>query len=225
VKKIIGLGIAVAVVIALVTTGTFALFSDTETADDNTFTAGTLDLQVGDNDPCTESVSLGSDISPTDSGNAAIWLTKNIGSIAGDLSISLGAITNNENTRSEVETAAGDTTDGATSGELGGLLKVAFWMDVDKDASWSSGDYYLPSTSGTKVSWSSGTTLPTAAYAILDDYGSDSWTDVQTSIAGGTDIGNFRIEYDFPDGGSSDNVAQSDDCVFDITFDLEQITP
>ena len=45
-KKIIGLGIAVAVIIALVTTGTFAVFSDTETSSPNTFTAGIIDLVV-----------------------------------------------------------------------------------------------------------------------------------------------------------------------------------
>ena len=55
-KKIIGLGIAVAVIIALVTTGTFALFSDTEESTGNVFTAGTIDLKVGDADPWTAKV-------------------------------------------------------------------------------------------------------------------------------------------------------------------------
>jgi len=53
VKKIIGLGIAVAVIIALVTTGTWAFFSDTEESTDNTFTAGTIDLEVNTENPWT----------------------------------------------------------------------------------------------------------------------------------------------------------------------------
>jgi len=232
VKKLISLGIAVAVIIALVTTGTLAKFSDTETAEDNEFTAGTLNLQVGTADPCTESFDIGGTspgMSPGANGNAGTWLTKNTGSIAGDLSIKIGTVENYENADqsadcTDPEDDAGDTscTAGSDQGELGGLVKVAFWMDVDKSGGWSSGDYYLPEGGGSEVSYASGTTLPTAAYDILDDYDSDSWVDVQTSIAGGTDIGNFRIEYNWPTDGSSDNKAQTDYCVFDITFDLEQ---
>ena len=207
----------IALVGALIGGGIYAYFSDTEASTGNTFTAGTLDLQVGSADPCTETISIGN-LKPTESGNAGTWLTQNTGSINGTLDIELSAITNNENTRSEVETAAGDTTD--DPGELGTLLEVAFWMDVDKSNDWSDGDYYLKSD-GTKVSWTSGTVLPAEAYAILNDYDSDSWSDVQT-VNATSEAGNFRVEYDFPEGGSGDNVAQSDDCIFDITFTLNQ---
>ena len=224
-KKIIGLVITAAVVITLVTTGTLALFSDTETADDNTFTAGSLNLEVGSEDPCTETIAIGDDedLYPTVSDNAATWLTPNSGSIAGDLSIELSAITNNENTILEPEAAESDVSDDPDGGELGGLLDVAFWMDVAKDGDWSDGDYYLPYNSATAVAWAGGEgpDLPTAAYASLDSYDSDSWADVQ-NVSDGSDAGNFSVEYDWPDGGSSDNTAQSDDCVFTITFDLEQ---
>ena len=73
-KKIIGLTIAVLLIIGLVGGGTFAYFSDTETSTGNTLTAGTLNLQVGAADPVTDKVTL-ANIKPTDSGNAAIWLT------------------------------------------------------------------------------------------------------------------------------------------------------
>ncbi len=46
-KKILGLGIVAAVVISLVATGTWALFSDTEDTGDNVFQAGTIDLTLG----------------------------------------------------------------------------------------------------------------------------------------------------------------------------------
>lgn len=222
-KRILGLAIAATAIISLVASGTLAQFSDTETTTDNTFTAGTLNLQVGSADPCTETIDIGgaSGLSPGDSDNAAIWLTQNTGSIAGDLTISIGAIINNENTILEPEVDENDVTDDPDGGELGGLLKVAFWMDGDKDGTWSSGDYYLPSNSATEVVWASGSTLPAAAYDILDNYDSDSWVDVQ-NVGATSDAGNFRIEYNFPNVDSSDNVAQSDSCVFDITFDLEQ---
>jgi len=207
----------IALVSALIGGGIYAAFSDTETSTGNTFTAGTLNLQVGAADPCVENVTI-SNLKPTDNGTAATWLTTNIGSINGALDINLGAITNNENTRSEVEIAAGDTTD--VGGELGSLLTVAFWMDTNKDGTWSSGDYYL-SSGGTKVSWVSGATLPSGAYDSLNNFASRSWASLQT-VNGTADAGNFRVEYNFPNGGSGDNVAQSDSCVFSITFTLNQ---
>jgi len=218
-RKILFSVMTIALVGALIGGGIYAYFSDVETAP-ATFTAGTLNLKVGAADPCTETISIGP-LKPTDTGNAAIWLTRNDGSIAGNLTVAVGTITNNENTRSEVEENAGDTTDGATQGELGGKLKIAFWMDADKSGNWTSGDYYLKSDA-TKVSWATDeTTLPDAAYATVDSYGSKTWTDVQ-NVAATTELGNFQVEYDFPEGGSGDNVAQSDDCVFTITFTLNQ---
>jgi predicted ribosomally synthesized peptide with SipW-like signal peptide len=196
--------------------GVFAYFSDIETAS-GSFTSGTLNLQVGNSDPCTQTLTI-SNLKPTDSGTAANWLMTNIGSVNGTLDITLDAITNNENTRSEVETAAGDTTD--TIGELGTLLKSAIWMDVNKDGVWSTGDYYL-SSGGTKVAWVSGTTIPSAAYDILNNFGSKSYASIQT-VNATADAGNFRIEYNFPNGGSSDNVAQSDSCTFNLNFILNQ---
>jgi len=50
-KRILGLAIAVAVVISLVASGTWALFTDTETSTDNTFTAGTIDIAIDGNNP------------------------------------------------------------------------------------------------------------------------------------------------------------------------------
>jgi spore coat-associated protein N len=217
-KKILISLMMIAMVGALVGGGVFAYFSDTETTP-ATFTAGTLNLKVGAADPSVETIDIGP-LKPTDTDNAATWLTRNDGSITGDLTVAISTVTNNENTRSEVEENAGDTTAGPTEGELGGLLKVAFWMDTDKSGNWSSGDYYLKSD-GSKVSWASGSTLPAEAYDIVNNYDSVIWTDVQ-NVAAGTDLGNFRVEYDFPEGGSGDNVAQSDSCVFDITFALNQ---
>jgi predicted ribosomally synthesized peptide with SipW-like signal peptide len=207
----------IAAVAAIAIGGTVAYFSDVETSTGNTFSAGTLNLQVGNSDPTSVKITL-SDMKPGDTGNAATWLVKNTGSISGKLTIRVGAITNNENECKEPE---GDNTCGTTEGELGANLKVAFWMDVDKSGNWSDGDYYLTS-GGNKISWATGdgTTLPLAAYDILNNYGGKTWTDVQTNIAGPSDAGNFRVEYDLP--GGTGNIIQSDSAVFDITFTLNQ---
>jgi predicted ribosomally synthesized peptide with SipW-like signal peptide len=223
-KKILVSIIIIAVMCAAIGSGVHAYFSDTETATGNTFTAGTLNLQVGSADPCTEHISL-SGMKPNTSGNAASWLTTNIGTIDGTLDITLSTITNNENGVNDVEIAAGESPSN-TVGELGQLLKIAFWMDTNKDGTWSSGDYYL-SSAGTKVSWSSGSTLPSAAYDFLNNYASKAWANVQT-VTSTADAGNFRVEYNFPNnsggipGNLADNRAQSDSCVFNITFVLNQ---
>ena len=82
-KKIIGLILASLLIVGIVGSGTWAFLSDSEASQNNTLTAGILDLQVGAADPCTESISLGTQIVPGDSGNAADWTTTNLGSISG----------------------------------------------------------------------------------------------------------------------------------------------
>jgi predicted ribosomally synthesized peptide with SipW-like signal peptide len=223
-KKILISLLLIGVISAVVGGGVHAIFNDTEIANANSFTSGTLNMQVGSVDPCTQKLTF-SNIKPTDANTAATWLTTNLGTINGTLSITLSTITNNENVVNNVEIASGESSNN-TVGDLGQLLKMAFWMDVDKNGGWSSGDYYL-SSSGTKVSWASGTTLPVAAYDFLNNYSGKSWTNVQT-INGTADAGNFCVEYNFPNNGGgipgnlADNRAQSDSCVFDITFVLNQ---
>ncbi|KXA89326.1 hypothetical protein AKJ57_05450, partial [candidate division MSBL1 archaeon SCGC-AAA259A05] len=87
--------------------------SDVETSSGNTFTAGTLNLEVGEDDPCTWSFG-GEDLEPGDSGSSTA-LIKNSGSIAGDASLDI-AISND-------------------SGELDEYLRVTITLDEDGD--WS----------------------------------------------------------------------------------------
>jgi spore coat-associated protein N len=197
--------------------GTWAIFSDTEISTGNTLAAGTLNLKVGSADPCTESIAV-SNIKPTDTGHAASWAIRNTGTISGSFSLSFSAIDNQENGRSEVETACGDTSDGA--GELGGKLTIAVWMDVGNNG-WGSGDYYFE-PSGPNLIKRSYSSFPTLAYFTLADFDNTSSASLQT-IAASTTAGNFKVDYDFPEGGSNDNTAQSDSCIFDVTFNLDQL--
>jgi len=221
-KKIIILGLTALLILAALGTGTWAYFSDNETSQDNTLVAGTLDLQVGDNDPCTESIDLGVQIKPGDSGNAADWTIANTGSITGNFAVGMGTITNYENTRIEPEEAAGDTTSGADEGELGDYVDIAIWLDMNRSGGWDSGDMYLKSD-GTVVNWASGSSLPPEAYDDLNNFDSVAWdaADGLPTIASGGDL-DFMVEYNFPTDANDDR-AQSDSSVFDITFTLEQV--
>ena len=49
-KKFIALGISVAVVVGLIASGTWAVFTDTEVVEDNSFCAGTIDIRVDPTD-------------------------------------------------------------------------------------------------------------------------------------------------------------------------------
>jgi len=225
--KILGLLSALLIVIATMSVGTWAYFNDVETATGNTIVAGKLNLKVGDTDGTVTPFDLtATKRKPGQSGTAATWALENLGDLDGTLAIAISAITNNENTRYNMETAAGDLTDGAATGELGSLLKIAFWHDANGDGNFDDGEKYLKSDA-TVVTWSGGDNIVfnitnvAAAYATVDSYDSDSFASVAT-INGGATSGNFKVEYNFPDAGNnSDNKAQSDSVVFDITWTLQ----
>lgn len=219
-KKILGLTIAALLVMALVGGGTWAYFSDVETSSGNLLTAGTLDLTLGGT---TQTFSL-SGVTPGDLADPQVDvdLTSAAGSINANLSISIGAVTNYENGQNDPETDANlgnDQTLGATDGELGGLVKIAIWVDEGDDGWDDINDYYLTS-SQTTVAWTSGSTVPSGAYETIDSFASKTWADIEAMAA--SDVVYFKISYDFPEGGVTDNIAQSDSCVFDITFTLQQ---
>jgi spore coat-associated protein N len=221
-RKILGLTIAAVLVMGLVGGGTWAFFSDTETVAGNYFAAGTIDLTLGGT---TTSFAL-SGLKPGDSADPEVDvdLTNAAGGISANLSISIGLVTNYENGIVGGEgkaTLGNDTTTGATEGELGSLVKIAIWIDENDDG-WDDGnDYYLTSAGGTQA-YSSGSEVPGAAYETINTFatGSVSWSDLET-LAGG-ETAYFKISYDFPEGGVSDNAAQSDNCTFDFTFTLSQ---
>ena len=221
-KKVIILTIAALLIIGTISGGTWAFFSDTETSQNNTITAGSLDLQVGVTDPCTESIDLGYQIQHGMSDNAADWTVTNLGSADGILSIDVSSIVNYENNRIEPEQAAGDTTTGVAEGELGDFVDMAIWLDIDQSGGWSSGDMYLGSD-GSVVNWVSGSSLPAGAYDDVNNYAGIDWEpgDGMPTLPGSGDL-DFMVESDFPND-VNDNRTQTDSCVFDINFTLEQV--
>jgi predicted ribosomally synthesized peptide with SipW-like signal peptide len=217
-KKKLVIGVSLfALAVAVIGSGVlYAYFSDTQTANSNTFTTGSLLLQVGTAAPCVETINV-ANMKPGDAGNVANWQLQNMGTINGKLDIGISAITDNENTINRAESAAGDVSPG---GELGANLKVAFWVDVDRSGTWTTGDYYLKSD-GTKVSFQAGdVALPAAASDFLDNYGSRTFATVQTNIAAGT-FGYFRVDYSLP--ATTGNTVQTDGSAFTVTFTLNQV--
>jgi predicted ribosomally synthesized peptide with SipW-like signal peptide len=213
-KKIVGLSITALLVLCLTAVSTWAYFKDTESTQSNTFQSGTLDLQVG---LVTGQLSV-SDLIPGSSGNASAWLLQNSGSLDGSLSLLLSPISNTENEVTEVEQASGESSSN-TVGDLGGLLKIALWMDINNDG-WSNGDYYLDPSgiSLDKVIWSVGTPLE---YFYLNSFDSKTSTAMQI-IPSNSTAGYFKADYSFPSNGIGDNLAQTDSCSLNLTFYLAQ---
>lgn len=216
-KKIILTALGMALIAFFIGGGTYAYFSDVEMAQNNNFTAGTLNLWVGQYDPCNESVTI-NPLKPGDSGITANWTLRNTGNIAGIFNVSMGAVTGDEGISTEPE---GEMTNGSTVG-LEDKLRVALWIDVDNDGVWESGDQYLDSAGNIRNYSAGDPDLPEAAYDALDTFGNRSWDDIKTADADSA-FGYFRISYDLPP--ETGNEVQGDSCLFNITFRLKQPQP
>ncbi len=201
-KKIIGLTLAALLVLAMVGGGTWAYFSDTEASTNNTLTAGTLDLKVDSLDtPVTTFSATGT--APGQSGSGATTL-KNSGSLSGSLSVATSNVTNTG--------GAGGTEFEDGVGNLGGVAKVAIYIDVDENGSWSAGDIGLKNDGNTYAH-------PTALDSqTIDSYASKTWSSIETMASNATD--KLHVDWQIPT--STGNNIQGDSVKFDFTFTLDQ---
>jgi spore coat-associated protein N len=201
-RKIAILSVAVLVIIGLVSAGTYAYFSDTESSTNNVLTAGTLDLNI-DGGNVAVTTFTASAVAPGDSGSGSSTLA-NVGTMAGELDITTSAVTNT--------TGAGGTEYEGGSGELGANAQIAMYIDVDQSGTWNAGDIGLQSN-GAMYSF------PTALnYDAINNYASETWNAVETMGISASD--NIVVNWQVPAGAGND--IQGDSVRFDITFILEQ---
>ena len=102
--------------------GTWAYFSDTEQVNGNTFTAGTLDLQIhqNPNEPANYLPFTIVNVKPGDSGSE-IKILKNNGNLPGTVYVQVTNVVNDENGLTAPELAIPDI---APVGELGANMNV-----------------------------------------------------------------------------------------------------
>lgn len=177
---------------------TTAFFSDTEISSGNTITAGTLDLKLdGVDNPTTAKFDI-TNAKPEDQPKRT-FILKNAGSILGHLKISEVTLTNLENTLTEPEDEAGDTT--ADVGELADVIDLTIFVDYSGDGWVDAGE---PIVFSGKVK-----DLPTAAPITL------------TSLAAGSEV---HVEFimNWFTATPGNNLAQGDSILFDIEFTLSQ---
>lgn len=204
---IITSAIALCITIALVgSIGTGAWFTDQETSEGNTLTAGTLDLKVdGEDNPGLSKITI-EDVKPGDT-VYHYWVLKNTGSIDGQPSISFQNIVNFENDILEPESNAGDTT--TEEGELGGFMYVMVkWRQPVGSGTWNTikivpfGNTFINYLAGPYgLGENGGSAIPVLSQDEEVEIEFRTWWHVR----------------------ADDNMGQSDSVEFDVIFDLEQV--
>ena len=200
-KKIILNLVTLVSVLSLATGATVAYFSDTETSNNNTFTMGTLDLKVGNqDDPFVVHVARTGlkPNTPWTTNYGVQWNLKNAGTLPGTVTATIKNIKDYENTCLDPE--VGDTTCGADTdqGELSGLLVHTQWGI--NEAPW--GRTLSPSFVNLKAAEG----VPVTGVNFHLDPG-------QTIPA------LFSMYWDQT---VNDNLAQGDSVAFDVEFQLNQ---
>lgn len=177
-----------------------AYFSNSETSNDNTFTAGTLDLNVDDGNANVVKFTI-ADFKPGDQ-QSGTWTLANVGSLDGYLDLENISVVGYENACLDPETDVGDNTcgnPGSGKGELQQVVNLKLFWDQDCDESIDEGDtvFYDGMVGSLVSSYDQSKLLNAGASTCLTalfDWGSSS----------------------------SDNLAQGDSMDFDIEFELGQ---
>jgi predicted ribosomally synthesized peptide with SipW-like signal peptide len=219
-KKIIGLGIVAIIIIAGVVGGTMAYFSDTETSAPTTFTAGTIDLAVNNQNPWTESFSQTfTDMKPSMTGNITETL-KNVGTNPMAVWKMIGNVTTGNGNQSYQGYASSEPEYVAEGGTFSGGNPVGnnvadntidgvirFSMTVGGNASFI--------TEAQNYTVSAGTHQLAAVTSAIRD----NWIYLGTIAPGGT----LTVTESFHMDGNTTNWAQGDTMTFTITFFAQQV--
>lgn len=194
---------------------TYAIFSDTETSTGNTFTAGTLDLKVDNQDDSNIVHVTLSNMKPGDTANYQ-WVLSNAGSLTGKPWIEITNVVNNDNNCNDPEIAAPDTTcgnPGLGDGELGDYLMMKLNAPGSVGYMYPHGPSPSCDASGSKCTlnyWSSRGHLD----EVIDGQ-------VWDTIAPSSNLAPMVLEFEVP--SATGNIIQSDSVSFDIVFHLEQV--
>jgi len=201
IKSVLGSILVIGVVTAMMAVGTISIYTDTETSTGNTFTAGTLDLQIWDsgnnawvddsNVPTVNDLwnNMVNNLKPGDSGTIIIPV-KNAGTIDGYADIHIKNVINSPGVTTEPE----PTPD---NGELGSAILVNISYDSDGDGS----------ADETLVSGETLDNLECITYTAT------------TTLTGGS-TAKWIIDLWLP--GSVGNEIQGDSVTCDVEFSLDQ---
>ncbi|AKB18259.1 MULTISPECIES: TasA family protein [unclassified Methanosarcina] len=203
-KKMLLSVLIIGLVSVITGSSTWAYFQDTERSDDNTFTAGTLDLNL------TNAQFTLSNKEPGDSGTETQTIRNN-GSLAGELDVTFSEITNTESTGSTEYEQDG------TPGELGAEAEMLVFIDVDGSGTLTENDIVLRSDE--TVVTAPASPVEGNYFAKVNLYGSNDFDQAIVSMDPNVQrdiIFKWRIPTE------AGNTIQGDSVSFDVSFTLEQ---
>jgi predicted ribosomally synthesized peptide with SipW-like signal peptide len=189
----------IALVGALVGGGIYAYFSDTETSTGNTFSAGTLDLNLDSGNTNVVKFNV-SNASPGSSGGGT-WTVTNAGTTDGYLDLETVGITQGIGTTTDPELVNEPT--GLDNAQLGTYLMVHMFIDANNNGNWDAGETDILGTNAT----------PVAINTIAGNYSLDLFL-----TASATNYVTLRWSVPV----SADNRIQGDSVILGMTFDLQQ---
>jgi predicted ribosomally synthesized peptide with SipW-like signal peptide len=199
VKKILISLMTIAMMAALIGGGVFAYFNDVETSTGNTFTAGTLDLNLDGGNTNVVKFTV-SNVKPGDSGGGT-WTVANVGSIAGYLDLESISVSEAIGTTTDPELASEPTHVDTT--QLGNYLMVHMFIDANNNGSWDTGETHILGTDA----------APVAINTIASSYALDLGL-----AASGTNY--ITLRWSVATG--TDNRIQGDSVTLNMTFELQQ---
>ncbi len=241
-RKILLSLLTIGLVVTATAGATRAQFTDTEISTSNTFSTGSLDLQINQqNGPFTMLFSA-NNMEPGKTYSGGCVTLTNVGSMPGRLALKVQNPVSNENGEFEPELSDGDmigvevdptSYDGNVGdGELWDQLATRFFLDTGagshtNNGVWDWDDKTLYSNFGTPGNDCTGyykmavdTDLASSANYVLEPQASVRFcTDVHfiSKPGDGWDWGHW--------GSLTNNMAMSDDAQFDLVFGLTQVTP
>jgi spore coat-associated protein N len=189
----------IVLVCALIGGGIYAYFSDTETSTGNTFTAGTLDLNLDGGNTNVVKFTVGS-VVPGSSGNGT-WTVANVGTIDGYLDLESVGVTEGIGTTTDPELV--DEPTHADTNQLGNYLMAHLFVDANHNGTWDSGETEIFGT----------TASPAAIKTIAANY------DLNLSLTHGS-TNYITLAWSVPT--TADNRIQGDNVTLGMTFELQQ---
>ena len=195
-KKILMSLFTIGLVTSLAIGATQAQYSDTETSNDNTFTAGSLNLTLDGHDGTNDVKWVVGPMVPGNQPKGTFHLA-NTGNVAGYVDLENIVVTSQENGIIEPETQAGDTT--TPEGELEDVLNLRLFTDLNCDGWISTGDvtFFNGKVGTIASSYNQNVSVPAGGTACIT--GIYDWWDTV-----------------------DDNKAMTDSFELDMTFELGQ---